>query len=94
MPEGTPVDRSKVMAEFPLERQAPPGYAVDWERVTLRRVEALDGIGERHTWQAVAVPLAVTRRDAPVSDLPPERRAVNRDRQTVHPLLEHWPMHA
>lgn len=94
VPDGTPVEQSKVMAEFPLERQAPPGYVVDWERAALRRVEPLTEIGaERHTWEAVAVPLATTRYDAPVGDLPPERQAVNRARQSVHPLIEHRPLH-
>lgn len=93
VPEGTPLDQSRTMAEFPLERQAPPGYVVDWDRASLRRVERLDSIGERHTWAAVAVPAALTRADAPVGDLPPERAYVNRRSQTVHPLIENRPLH-
>src|SRR4051794_9474190 len=91
--EGTPVEQSKAMAEFPLEQQVPPGYAVDWDRVSLRQVEALPSGHERHTWSAVAAPVAVTRYDAPVADLPAERRDVNRARQEIHPLVEHRPLH-
>lgn len=81
------------MAEFPLERRVPPGYALDWERVALASIEPLAEIGERHTWRAIAVPVALTRREAPVSDLRPERRAVNRSAQSIHPLVEHRPHH-
>ena len=93
---GTPDHVVLGRAEFAVERQVPPGFAIDRMEVAERRppgVAAPEGV-EAAVVRAVALPCAVTRRDAPVWDLPPERAFVNQRRQSIHPLVEHRPMHA
>lgn len=79
-------------AEFAVERRVPPGYVLD--RISLDGRWPLVTPSEHHVRvRGVAVPAATTRREAPVRDLPPERVAVNRAGQEIHPLWEHRPLH-
>lgn len=93
VPRGTAPEESRRQVEFALERAAPVGYEVDPQRLTLADIEQSDPTREVHRWVAVAVPVAVTRYDAPVCDLAPERQWVNSRAQQVEPLLEHRPLH-